>query len=153
MIVMAGEWQVKTSYPDRPWPKSSYELATQDSTVAVRHCNVHTPTMTLKNAALLALIGTILATVLLAWTLVMAVLNVLSDGRKDDCGFQILYGPPYCQTPILFVGYQPGRGKKSPFQERADGSEERWPQQSEYASSTISLVDKFSSCASCCWFI
>ena len=33
--------------------------------------------MTLKNAALLALIGTILATVLLAWTLVMTVLNVL----------------------------------------------------------------------------
>ncbi len=33
--------------------------------------------MTLKNAALLALIGTILATVLLVWTFVMTVLNVL----------------------------------------------------------------------------
>jgi len=33
--------------------------------------------MTLKNAALLALIGTILATVLLAWTFVSTVLNVL----------------------------------------------------------------------------
>lgn len=33
--------------------------------------------MTLKNAALLALIGTILATVLLGWTFVMTVLNVL----------------------------------------------------------------------------
>ena len=33
--------------------------------------------MTLKNSALLALIGTILATVLLAWTFVMTVLNVL----------------------------------------------------------------------------
>ena len=39
--------------------------------------NVHTPTMTLKNAALLALIGTILATALLVWTLVVNVLNVL----------------------------------------------------------------------------
>jgi hypothetical protein len=33
--------------------------------------------MTLKNAALLALIGTILATVLLVWTFIMSVLNVL----------------------------------------------------------------------------
>jgi hypothetical protein len=33
--------------------------------------------MTLKNAALLALIGTILATALLVWTLVVNVLNVL----------------------------------------------------------------------------
>ena len=33
--------------------------------------------MTLKNAALLALIGTILATVLLVWTFVVTFLNVL----------------------------------------------------------------------------
>jgi hypothetical protein len=33
--------------------------------------------MTLKNAALLALIGTILATILLVWTFVFNVLNVL----------------------------------------------------------------------------
>jgi hypothetical protein len=33
--------------------------------------------MTLKNAALLALIGTILATVFLTWTFIMAVLNVV----------------------------------------------------------------------------
>jgi len=33
--------------------------------------------MTLKNAALLALIGTILATVFLTWTFIMTVLNVL----------------------------------------------------------------------------
>jgi hypothetical protein len=39
--------------------------------------NVHTPTMTLKNAALLALIGTILMTVLLVWTFVFIVLNAL----------------------------------------------------------------------------
>jgi hypothetical protein len=39
--------------------------------------SVHTPTMTLKNAALLALIGTILATVLLVWTFVVTVLNIL----------------------------------------------------------------------------
>ena len=40
---------------------------------------VHTPTITLKNAALLALIGTILMTALLMWAFVLNVLNVLRD--------------------------------------------------------------------------
>ena len=39
--------------------------------------SVHTPTMTLKNAALLALIGTVLMTVLLVWTFVFNFLNLL----------------------------------------------------------------------------
>jgi hypothetical protein len=39
--------------------------------------NAHTPIMTLKNAALLALIGTILMTALLVWTFVFNVLNAL----------------------------------------------------------------------------
>jgi hypothetical protein len=39
--------------------------------------NVHTPTMTLKNAALLALIGTILMTALLVWQFVFNFLNLL----------------------------------------------------------------------------
>ncbi len=45
--------------------------------VAADTGNVHTPTMTLKNAALLALVGTILMTVLLVWNFVSNVLNVL----------------------------------------------------------------------------
>jgi hypothetical protein len=45
--------------------------------VAPDNSNAHTPTMTLKNAALLALIGTILATVLLVWTFVFNFVNVL----------------------------------------------------------------------------
>jgi hypothetical protein len=40
---------------------------------------VHTSTMTLKNAALLALIGTILMTALLVWTFVLTLFNVLRD--------------------------------------------------------------------------
>jgi hypothetical protein len=40
---------------------------------------VHTPTMTLKNAALLALVGTILMTALLVWNFVFTLLNVLRD--------------------------------------------------------------------------
>jgi hypothetical protein len=39
--------------------------------------NAHTPTMTIKNAALLALIGTTLMTALLSWTFVVTFLNVL----------------------------------------------------------------------------
>ena len=45
--------------------------------VASNTRRAHTPTMTLKNAALLALIGTILATVLLVWTFVFNFVNVL----------------------------------------------------------------------------
>lgn len=40
--------------------------------------HAHTPTMTIKNAALLALIGTILMTALLLWTFVFTFLNVVS---------------------------------------------------------------------------
>jgi hypothetical protein len=39
--------------------------------------NVHTPTMTLKNAALLALIGAVPMTVLLVWNFVVNLLNLL----------------------------------------------------------------------------
>lgn len=46
--------------------------------VALRHWQrSYTPNMTLKNAALLALIGTILMTVLLVWDFVFTVLNVV----------------------------------------------------------------------------
>jgi hypothetical protein len=41
--------------------------------------NIHTPTMTLKTAALLALIGTVLMTALLVWNFVLTFLNVLRD--------------------------------------------------------------------------
>jgi hypothetical protein len=45
--------------------------------VAADTGDVHTPTMTLKNAALLALIGTVLMTALLVWTFVFNLLNLL----------------------------------------------------------------------------
>jgi hypothetical protein len=57
----------------------------------------------------------------------------ISSRLPDDVGFQILYGPPYPKAPILFLGYQPGRGCKTPLEERAYGSERRWPPRSEYA--------------------
>jgi hypothetical protein len=48
-----------------------------EAKVAPNTSSVHTPTMTLKNAALLALIGTILMTALLVWQFVFNFLNLL----------------------------------------------------------------------------
>jgi hypothetical protein len=45
--------------------------------VAADTGDVHTPSMTLKNAALLALIGTVLMTALLVWNFVFNLLNLL----------------------------------------------------------------------------
>jgi len=50
---------------------------TQEARVAAVTSSVHTPTMTLKNAALLALIGTVLMTILLVWNFVLNLLNLL----------------------------------------------------------------------------
>jgi hypothetical protein len=47
--------------------------------VAADTRSVHTPTMTLKNAALVALIGTILMTALLVWVFVFNLVNFLRD--------------------------------------------------------------------------
>jgi len=47
--------------------------------VAADTDGVHTPTMTIKTAALLALIGTISITALLLWSFVLTFLNVLRD--------------------------------------------------------------------------
>ena len=47
--------------------------------VAPETLSVHTRTMTLKNAALLALVGTILMTILLVWNFVLTLLNVLRE--------------------------------------------------------------------------
>jgi hypothetical protein len=41
--------------------------------------NVHNPVMTLKNAALLAMVGAVLETAFLIWTFVFNFLNVLRD--------------------------------------------------------------------------
>jgi hypothetical protein len=46
-----------------------------------RLADVHTPQMTLKLAALFALLGTILMAVSLTWTLVSHLLNVLRDAE------------------------------------------------------------------------
>jgi hypothetical protein len=57
----------------------------------------------------------------------------ISNDLKDDPGFQILYGPPFFETPVLFLGYQPGKGCKTALEERKYGSERRWPKRTEFA--------------------
>jgi len=65
-------------YPSLPVAFSDWRAAPrQEPELRLTLENVHTPTMTLKNAALLALIGTILMTALLVWTFVFNFLNVL----------------------------------------------------------------------------
>jgi hypothetical protein len=61
-------------------------------------------------------------------------------GKKEDVGFQILYGPPHVEAPILFLGYQPGKGCKTPQQERDSGSEDGWPPVCEYATENWRLA-------------
>jgi len=60
--------------------------------------------------------------------------------RCENKGFQILYGPPFVEAPIFFIGYQPGRGLKSPEEERKYGSEDRWPSRCEYVTEDWALA-------------
>jgi hypothetical protein len=65
--------------------------------------------------------------------------------RCENQGFQILYGPPFVEAPIVFIGYQPGRGLKSPGEERQYGSEDGWPPRSEYVTEDWTLAKKMRS--------
>jgi hypothetical protein len=58
--------------------------------------------MTLKNAALLALIGTILMTVLLVWNFVITLLNVLRDLVPTVTLFSSLIYAFGCLTVMVF---------------------------------------------------
>jgi hypothetical protein len=64
--------------------------------------SVHTSTMTLKNAALLALIGTILMTALLVWTFAFTFLNVLRDLVPAVTLFQSFIHAFGCFTVAVF---------------------------------------------------
>jgi hypothetical protein len=60
------------------------------------------PTMTLKNAALLALVGTILMTALLVWNFVFTLLNVLRDLVPAVSLFSSLIYAFGCFSVMLF---------------------------------------------------
>jgi hypothetical protein len=60
------------------------------------------PTMTLKNAALLALVGTILMTALLVWNFVFTLLNVLRDLVPAVTLFSSLIYAFGCFTVMVF---------------------------------------------------
>lgn len=71
--------------------------------VAAAIGNVHTSTMTLKNAALLALVGTILMTALLLWVLVANVANVLRGVEAQLVLFSSLVYALGCFTVMVFI--------------------------------------------------
>ena len=66
--------------------------------------------------------------------------------RCENQGFQIVYGPPFVEAPVFFIGYQPGPGLKSPEEERRYGSEDGWvsglggPSRCEYATENWALA-------------
>jgi hypothetical protein len=64
--------------------------------------NAHTPVMTLKNAALLALIGTMMMTILLVWSFVFTFLNVLRDLAPAVTLFSSLIYAFGCFTVMAF---------------------------------------------------
>lgn len=67
--------------------------------------NVHTPTMTLKGAALLALIGTALITALLTWIFISNVVNVFRGVVAPVvlCASLIYAFGCFCVTVFFFV--------------------------------------------------
>ncbi len=67
--------------------------------------------MTLKNAALLALIGTTLATVLLAWDLISSVLNVVRGLTAPVMLFSLLiYTFAAFTMAVFFFVFHKGQG-------------------------------------------
>ncbi len=65
--------------------------------------NIHTPTMTVKNAALLALVGTILITALLVWAFVSDVVNGLRGVDAPLVLFSsLIYAFGYLTVMVVF---------------------------------------------------
>ena len=64
--------------------------------------SVHTPTMTLKGAALLAFIGTIMITAFLTWTFVLHVINVLRGAEPAVVLFASFVYAFGCFTMAVF---------------------------------------------------
>jgi hypothetical protein len=54
--------------------------------------------------------------------------------------FKILYGPPFFNPPILFIGYQPGGGAEDCARELLDGAHDGWPAVCEYATESWKLA-------------
>jgi hypothetical protein len=78
------------------------EAEMEGATVAPDARRVHTPTMTLKGAALLALVGTILMTVLLVWNFVSNVVYVLRGVEAPIVLFASLIYAFGCLTVMVF---------------------------------------------------
>jgi hypothetical protein len=58
-------------------------------------------------------------------------------GHRDH-GFRVLYGPPFPEAPVLFLGFQPGGGKEDMSSDHHAG----WPERCEYAHETWLLAKR-----------
>jgi hypothetical protein len=73
-----------------------------ESSIATEPGGVHTPKMTMKNAALLALVGTVLMTALLFWIFISNLLNVLRDVTAPVVLFSSFIYAFGCLTLAIF---------------------------------------------------
>lgn len=62
----------------------------------------------------------------------------------EEFGFEILMGPPFNETPVLFIGYQPGNWALSVAEARSAGYESSWVvnSKSQYATENWRLAIK-----------
>ena len=79
--------------------------------------------------------------------------NIYKNTRKcspithllgEEFGFEILMGPPFNETPVLFIGYQPGNWALSVAEARSAGYESSWVvnSKSQYATENWRLAIK-----------
>lgn len=52
---------------------------------------------------------------------------------ENALGYKILYGPPKPDTPILFMGFQPGGKSMDAIEGQIAGERVSWPDKTEYA--------------------
>jgi hypothetical protein len=82
--------------------RSRLVIAARSVSVAPDTTSVHTPTMTLKNAALLSLVGTMVMTVLLVWDFVSKVVYVLRGVEAPIVLFASFIYAFGCLTVMVF---------------------------------------------------
>jgi hypothetical protein len=61
--------------------------------------------------------------------------TIKSGMGEAALGFKILYGPPFANPPLLFLGYQPGGDKEDKINEKSE-----WPSNCEYATESWPLA-------------
>ena len=69
--------------------------------------------------------------------------SVQDSLSENALGYEVLYGPPLLNPPVLFVGYQPGGGKPEPLPILSpSGDPPPWPAIFEYATREFALAKR-----------